>query len=86
MEYPKAFKCLTRVQFHSNQGRSNELDERVQGKFLKGSFLGSKMDSFFGDGIGGLPCKSVCFAFHATGLDAVQRLEQKKSTETLVAT
>ena len=23
--------------------------------------------------------KSVCFAFHATGLDAVQRLEQKKS-------
>ena len=48
MEYPKAFNCLTRVQFHSNQGRSNDLDERVQGKFLKGSFLGSKMDSFFG--------------------------------------
>ena len=56
MEYPKAFTCLTRVQFHSNQGRSNDLDERVQGKFLKGSFLGSKMDSFFGDGVGGLPC------------------------------
>ena len=56
MEYPKAFNCLTRVQFHSNQGRSNDLDERVQGKFLKGSFLGSKMDSFFGDGVGGLPC------------------------------
>ena len=56
MEYPKAFNCLTRVQFHSNQGRSNALDERVQGKFLKGSFLGSKMDSFFGDGVGGLPC------------------------------
>ena len=56
MEYPKAFNCLTRVQFHSNQGKSNDLDERVQGKFLKGSFLGSKMDSFFGDGVGGLPC------------------------------
>ena len=57
MEYPNAFNCLTRVQFHSNQGRFNALDERVQGKFLKGSFLGSKMDSFFGDGVGGLPCK-----------------------------
>ena len=56
MEYPKAFTCLTRVQFHSNQGRSNDLDERVQGKFFKGSFLGSKMASFFGDGVGGLPC------------------------------
>ena len=56
MEYPKAFNCLTRVQFHSNQGRSNDLDERVQGKFLKGSFLGSKIDSFFGDGVGGLLC------------------------------
>ena len=56
MEYPKAFNCLTRVQFHSNQGKSNDFDERVQGKFLKGSFLGSKMDIFFGDGVGGLPC------------------------------
>ena len=56
MEYPKAFNCLTRIQFHSKQGRSNDLDERVQGKFLKGSFLGSKMDCFFGDGVGGLPC------------------------------
>ena len=56
MESPKAFTCLTRVQFHSNQGRSNDLDERVQGKFFKGSFLGSKMASFFGDGVGGLPC------------------------------
>ena len=27
MENPKAFKCLTCVQFHSNQGRSNDLDE-----------------------------------------------------------
>ena len=43
------------VQFHSNQGRSNDLDERVQGKFSKGSILGSKMDSFFGDGVGGPP-------------------------------
>ena len=48
MQYPNAFKCLTRVQFHSNQERFNDLDERVQGKSLKGSFLGSKMDSFFG--------------------------------------
>ena len=56
MEYPKAFTCLTRVQFHINQGRSSDLDERVQEKFCKGSFSGSKMASFFGDGAGGLPC------------------------------
>ena len=37
------------------------LDERVQGKFLKGSFLGSQMDSFFGDGVGGVPCRSCAF-------------------------
>ena len=57
MEYPKALNSLTLVhQFHNNQGRCNGLDERVQGRFLKGSFLASKMDSFFGDGVGGLPC------------------------------
>ena len=27
-------------------------DERVQGKFLKSSFVGSKMHNFFGDGVG----------------------------------
>ena len=73
MEYPKAFNCLTRVQFHSNQGRSNDLDERVQGKFLKGSFLGSKMDSFFGDGVGGLPCSQALVAnFSASLCDFMQ--------------
>ena len=34
----------------------------MQGKLLKGSFLGSKMDSCFGDGIGGLPCSQPLFA------------------------
>ena len=34
------FNCLTRV-------KCNDLDERVQRKFLKGSFLESTMDIFF---------------------------------------
>ena len=63
MEYPKAFNCLTRVQFHSNQGKSNDFDERVQGKFLKGSFLGSKMHSFLETGLGASLVRSPCCQF-----------------------
>ena len=52
MEYPKALNCLTFVhQFHSKQGRCNGLDKRVQGRFLKGSFLATKKESFFADGV-----------------------------------
>ena len=31
----------------------------MQERFLKGSFLASKMDSFFGDGVGGLLCTPI---------------------------
>ena len=63
MEYPKANNCLTLVhQFYNNQRRHNGLDKRVQRKFLKGSFLASKMDSFFGDGVEGLPCSRPLFS------------------------
>ena len=53
MEYPKANNCLTLVhQFYNNHRRQNGLDKRGQGKFLKGSFLASKMDSFLETGLG----------------------------------
>ena len=52
----------------------NDLDERVQGKFLKGSFLGSKMDSFFGDGVGGLP--SICEWSEALTVTFMEEAEQ----------
>ena len=55
-ERERAARLKRQAEFEANQGRSNDLDERVQGKFFKGSFLGSKMASFFGDGVGGLPC------------------------------
>ena len=35
----------------------------MQGRFLKGSFLASKTDSFFGDGVGGFPCDWKIGAF-----------------------
>ena len=50
----KALNFLTLVQFHSNQQRCNGLDARMQGRFLKGSFLASKMDTvaFLETGLG----------------------------------
>ena len=68
MEYPKANNCLTLVhQFYNNQRRHNGLDKRVQGKFLKGSFLASKMDSFLETGLGASPvrgpgCQFQCWS------------------------
>ena len=56
------------VQFRSNQGRFNDLDEQVQGKFLKRSFLGSKMDNFFGDGVGASLVRPGEPEFHEGGL------------------
>ena len=51
MENPKAFNCLTLVINLIAAREDNGLDKRVQGTFLKGSFLASKIDSFIGDGV-----------------------------------
>ena len=59
MENPKAVNSLTFVQQVHNSRGKNGLDKRVQGMFLKGSFLASKIDSFFGDGVGGIPSSGI---------------------------
>ena len=73
MEYPKAFNRLTIV-YHGNQGGCNGLDERLQARFVKGPFLASKMDSFFGDGVGGLACITcivIVDVFHGSFVQAL---------------
>ena len=52
-------------------------DKRVKGRFLKGSFLAFKIDSFFGDGVGGLPCKAESLNVKNIGTNC-QRKEGSK--------
>ena len=50
-------------QFHNSQGKMVTVlisgGNRIEERFLKGSFLASQIDIFFGDGVGGFPCNTT---------------------------